>query len=115
VPRTAELIESDSGPGKTVTDYNSRSGKYSYQSGFHLISGITPIKGNELPIIQLNLIFVRRHWLQIVILLAKKTLPHIIFFSNNELHKTLTTAQPSSMLFKTRKPLYNATFTTIVL
>lgn len=46
VPRTAELIESDSGPGKTVTatDYNSRSGRYSYQSGFHLISGITPIK-----------------------------------------------------------------------
>ena len=30
-------------------------------------------------------------------------------------NKTLTTVQPLSMLFKTRKPLYNATFTTIVL
>ena len=48
VPRTAELIESDSGPGKTVTVTDPGTHKYSYQSGFHIISGITPIKDSSI-------------------------------------------------------------------
>ena len=48
MPRTAELIESDSGPGKTVTVTDQGTQKYSYQSGFHIISGITPIKDSSI-------------------------------------------------------------------
>ena len=43
VPRTAELIEMSSGPGKTVTEYDKSS--QTYKTGtLHFISGITPIK-----------------------------------------------------------------------
>jgi len=42
VPRTAELLESDSGPGKTVTV--SSKPRISYQSEYHKISGIVPLK-----------------------------------------------------------------------
>ncbi|CAG5114326.1 Oidioi.mRNA.OKI2018_I69.chr2.g8385.t1.cds [Oikopleura dioica] len=42
VPRTAELLESDSGPGRTVTV--SSKPRISYQSEYHKISGIVPLK-----------------------------------------------------------------------
>jgi hypothetical protein len=45
VPRTAELIEMSSGPGKTVTEYTADRSSRTWKTGtYHFISGITPIK-----------------------------------------------------------------------